>query len=391
MKRMTVLFAALMLGAIAAAQEFVLDMAWDDDDFTGFEGGLVLPHRKGAEEEVLRSIRPGQSSDGTIRVSPALAGGQAAWTATRLSPGRYGFFVTDLASAQGMTDPGTFARSGLTVRVRTKAGMQVFSPPDKPGLIWHVCDIYGETGEIVPVDMVYPWKTVVYGYVRDALTGKGLAGVNVRMVKKGDGRVVDQVTNAAGQYVMTADFGAWDLEYAYKDYIAWNDSVAFIKSEYPIRVDVVLSPPTTDTQFRFVLSWGAKPADLDANALGPTPGGGAFHISYRAMRTWERRHFLDIDAMNGYGPETITLEKLDPGVYLFVVHDYSAGGSKTSVALSYSGAMVRVFREDKEIARVQIREGQPGTWWRVLALDGRTGKVTVLDQYGYDREEALRR
>lgn len=58
-------------------------------------------------------------------------------------------------------------------------------------------------------------------------------------------------------------------------------------------------PPT---DWRFVLSWEQKPSDLDLHLVGPD-----YHISFRDRRSVDGQAYLDRDAMNGYGAETITL------------------------------------------------------------------------------------
>jgi len=288
---------------------------------------------------------------------------------------------TSLGSIQELMKPVDFSTDGLHVRIRTAAGTKVIEGPGKLGAIWHVCDIDGTTGEIIISSDVLPAKTMVYGFVQDAVTGSGVPGAEVALKQKATGQLLRATTNADGKFLVKADFGAWSISVQQDDYIDWNDTLAFIKSEYPIRIDAHVSPLMTDAQYRFVLSWGASPPDLDAHLVGPTPSSGEFHISCRTMRTWERRHLLDRDDTNGHGPETITLEKLDPGIYSFAVQDYSNKNSPGSSRLSYSKAVVRVYREDKQIGEAFIREGQAGTVWRVFTLDGRSGRLDLVDVY----------
>jgi hypothetical protein len=70
---------------------------------------------------------------------------------------------------------------------------------------------------------------------------------------------------------------------------------------------------------RFVLQWGKKPRDLDLHLVGND-----FHISYRNMRTVAQKAMLDIDDVDSYGPETITLDKIiGSHRYDVYVHNYS--------------------------------------------------------------------
>ena len=70
---------------------------------------------------------------------------------------------------------------------------------------------------------------------------------------------------------------------------------------------------------RFVLSWGEKPRDLDLHLVGPD-----FHVSYRDKKSVPNVAKLDRDDTNGYGPETITLDKVKQGTeYKVFVRNYS--------------------------------------------------------------------
>ncbi len=79
---------------------------------------------------------------------------------------------------------------------------------------------------------------------------------------------------------------------------------------------------------RFILSWDAKPLDMDLHLRSED-----FHISYRATRSIPNRVKLDRDATQGFGPETITLDKLkEDKTYRVIAHRYSLKGKITSKA-----------------------------------------------------------
>lgn len=211
-------------------------------------------------------------------MNPSLVVGSASWTASALKPGRYQFFVSDQGSLQDMSKPSSLACSGLKATIRTKAGSFSFEPPAKAGAIWYVCDIIGEDGSVVPANSTLPWKTLVFGYVKDAVAGRPIEGASIVLKAKVDGTLRRATSNAEGKYLVLADFGAWAVGIDKEGYIGWKDEVSFFQAEYPIRADAHLCPPLADKQYRFVLSSGASPPDLDAHAIGPDGATGRLQV-----------------------------------------------------------------------------------------------------------------
>lgn len=106
---------------------------------------------------------------------------------------------------------------------------------------------------------------------------------------------------------------------------------------------VVLSPKMPRGEVRIVLIWGASPPDLDAHLYGPRPSGPRFHI-YHEKRKQEYAT-LDVDAVGGHGPETITMRAV-PGRYqYFVTHPENLKTTDGS-GLARSSAQVRVYYND---------------------------------------------
>ena len=80
----------------------------------------------------------------------------------------------------------------------------------------------------------------------------------------------------------------------------------------------VMSKALDINKVRFVLQWQDVPSDLDLNLISDD-----FHISYQKTHSIHNRARLDRDDMNGYGPETITLNRVDKNKrYKVYVHNY---------------------------------------------------------------------
>lgn len=127
-----------------------------------------------------------------------------------------------------------------------------------------------------------------------------------------------------------------------------------------------VSPVLELGSLRVVLDWDKRPKDLDAHFMNK----GKYHISYQDMHvSADGTARLDRDDRNGYGPETITVNDMDESdVYSYLVFDYSNRGNSNSRALSKSGAVVRVYMEDRLVKTIPIREQDRGTIWKVFTF-----------------------
>ena len=135
----------------------------------------------------------------------------------------------------------------------------------------------------------------------------------------------------------------------------------------PIRV--CLSPEISSDQLRFVLSWKRTPNDLDAHLEGPLPGESEFHVCYGNRQTVSPSIVkVDASTSEGFGPETITVRKPQPGSYLFYVHDYSNQKDATTPFLAQSGARVDVYYGNKLLETIRPDVQQKGNLWNVCMV-----------------------
>jgi len=83
----------------------------------------------------------------------------------------------------------------------------------------------------------------------------------------------------------------------------------------------------------------------------------------------DRTAWLDIDALNGYGPETITVTQVDQNaVYRYFIHNYTNRDAVNDSRLSQSRATVRVYINNRFHASYQINAGKIGTKWHVFDI-----------------------
>jgi hypothetical protein len=127
-----------------------------------------------------------------------------------------------------------------------------------------------------------------------------------------------------------------------------------------------VSPIIDMGSIRIVLEWDSRPSDLDLH-LQKT---GGYHISFHdKVASNDGMARLDLDAMHGYGPETITIKNVDDNAeYLCYVHDYSNKNHAKSKALSKAKARILVYGEGQLLHIYEINEVQRGNKWNVFRL-----------------------
>jgi hypothetical protein len=142
--------------------------------------------------------------------------------------------------------------------------------------------------------------------------------------------------------------------------------------EFEVKLNTVfenrfsMSPAMPSRYFRVTLDWGENPSDLDLHLEQE----GGYHISFWNMReAADGSAVLDRDDRNGFGPETITVKDIDASrVYYVYAHDYTNGRSASSLALSKSGAVVRIYNESQLVRAFAAPSGAPGNLWRVCRI-----------------------
>ncbi|MHB8900701.1 MAG: carboxypeptidase regulatory-like domain-containing protein, partial [Thermoguttaceae bacterium] len=157
----------------------------------------------------------------------------------------------------------------------------------------------------------------------------------------------------------------------------------------PQAIRVVLSPGLKAGQLRLVLTWSKQPADLDAHLEGPLPGGQRFHVYFHERGDLKSKEFvnLDVDDLDGEGPETITVLGVLPGSYRYWIHDYTNRDKPEANALARSGAEVRVY-QGGQTYRFTPDAGLAGNVWNVCTIDVTADGATVRKIDTIDRAES---
>lgn len=126
-----------------------------------------------------------------------------------------------------------------------------------------------------------------------------------------------------------------------------------------------LSPVMTNLDgLRIVLNWGATPSDLDSHVAFP---GNHIYWEHKEGDSTTNAN-LDIDHVDGFGPETITISKKHAGeFYVYAVHDFTNQGNPNSNLLSKSNAKVLVYI-GQSLVRSYYVPKQVGNLWTVFRI-----------------------
>ena len=211
--------------------------------------------------------------------------------------------------------------------------------------------------------------------VRDALTSDLLEGASVMLDD------VTEVTDASGMaYFSEIAAGYYDLTISMTDYLSFEyESYPVLpgNNEYtaaisPIEVEGV------DAQYRFVLTWGETPRDLDSHVLTPEIEGNVYHVYFSNRGSLDAIPwvYLDVDDTSSYGPETVTVTQMVSGTYEYYIYNWSGEAS-----LVGCGATVAIYRDNLYLQTVTIPyEGDTEhDYWHVASFNS-SGQLTVHNE-----------
>ena len=257
---------------------------------------------------------------------------------------------------------------------------------------------YDATVEAIPV--IFSGSGTASGKVTDALTGQGVTGLTLN-IRKGinviAGDIVATVTTGSdGSYTTpTIEAGNYSVEIVDERTLSGGD-IRYLNSIFVIKVlgdhaipnqNGYVTSSLQANQLRIVLKWGEQPRDLDSHLVGPAVDGGGFHVYY-SDRNYEVNSTLmanlDLDDTDSYGPETTTIYEMAPGVYTYMIHDYTNRYSDNSTALSSSGAYIEVYLGSSTVAAYTFyAPSGGGTLWTVFSYDSNTGVIQPINTMSY--------
>jgi len=172
---------------------------------------------------------------------------------------------------------------------------------------------------------------------KDAITCEPIANANITL---GDDTFK---TNNDGKLIFDTPDSSIDTN---MPMIVQKSGYITLKQGLPISVGTVwqknflLTKDIPLTSARFILSWGSTPRDLDLHLVNKN-----FHISFRKKSGTAYKAKLNKDSMKGYGPETITLEKIDKNekykVYAYNYSNEASLNQSANISIYLNGKLDR--------------------------------------------------
>jgi uncharacterized protein YfaP (DUF2135 family) len=215
----------------------------------------------------------------------------------------------------------------------------------------------------------------ISGKVVDAQNGANIAGATVYIV--GDQASTQTTTDASGNYSITHVLSGSRMVHAEKTGYNSNEVTVTVAESTPATANLtLLSIVFASGKYTIVTTWGATPTDLDSHLW--VPNGTPYHLYYSSRGdsdgTLDTMPFagLDKDDVNGYGPETVTIQKTGSaayyaGNYRFYIYNFTQANN-----MAGCGATVRVYDDGSLIKTYNVPASGTGDYWWVFDLNGST-------------------
>jgi hypothetical protein len=219
------------------------------------------------------------------------------------------------------------------------------------------------------------------GYIKEARYGNYVSGLTVYIYPGINNHYGDYLyvttTNSSGYFSTEALAPGNYTAYIVDERSLTDETYRYNPLSLPIKV---ISGTTTQNQngtvsngegislngMRMVLTWGADPSDLDSYLRF---NGNTLYYANRNIGNCS----LDTDDVTGYGPETVTIYKVENYTYNYYIKHCSGNGS-----IATSSACVTIyFGNDSSPAYVIYPPEQSGRFWNIFTYNAVTGEFVI--------------
>ena len=146
-------------------------------------------------------------------------------------------------------------------------------------------------------------------------------------------------------------------------------------------------------KYRFTLTWGEHPRDLDIHLWTPPINGYSYHVYFANRGAINSPPYanLDVDDISSYGPENMTLYRLFNGTYTIAVHHFCYW-SDDSLNIALSNARVSIYDSTGSVVTtLEVPNDSAGKcwWWHIATLDGSTGQLNIINSLSPDPPQGV--
>lgn len=203
--------------------------------------------------------------------------------------------------------------------------------------------------------------------IRDAYNGLVLTNgyISLREGQNNKTGEITQTVNSNGEanIEFTLFPGQYTLEIGANGYSKSYSTITIIGGARVVK-EVSISPVLAEDQLRAVLTWGEFPRDLDSHLVKKINDEETYHIFYGNMSPANADANLDTDDTSSYGPETITINNIDPNaIYTYYVYNFTGGEDSV---LPNSGAKIDIY--SGESSQTLFVPNQGGQYWKVFEI-----------------------
>ncbi len=233
---------------------------------------------------------------------------------------------------------------------------------------------------LILVTLVLPFKAISSGttiqVVSATVKDKVIDGADLIFQKNGEASVLAK-TDKNGVARIPSPFGGVDDESVML--IVKKEGYSNMVVKCPCKgLTYALSSKMQELDgLRIVLNWNKQPLDLDSHLSFP-----GNHIYYEKKKGTKAN--LDVDDTNGFGPETITIEKkYHAQKYVYAVHTYSDKTKRNDSKLSdISDAKVFIYIGKTLVRTYYMPKNKMGNVWLVFMVD-ENGEFHDINQFSF--------
>lgn len=242
-----------------------------------------------------------------------------------------------------------------------------------------------------------PTFVEVRGNIRDSVDGNVVENISLEFKAKNvrgyeSGTIVNStITDTEGNFELKDlptgiyDVRIYDNSTRTNKYFEESDIFTAGVTEDILFYNYAVSRDIQNEGLRIILLWNSEPNDLDSHIFDPNGN----HVFFENPKHGEMMN-LDVDKTEGYGPETISLKNMIPGIYSYKVHNYSHSSEIYGNSLSRSKARVVVKRGNVTIKTFEVPKDRVGTVWNVFNYDSVSGQIIDLDSFSLKDDNVIK-